>query len=95
MISVSNHYKEFLERFADLSAYEVDHLCKCIFEQYQNLLANSQNNISAKEIRQVLGEGMKQAHIYLAHKQIEQAKMELNLLQNKYGISEGDKKVAT
>jgi hypothetical protein len=87
MIPISNSYKEFLEGFANLSAYEVDHLCKCIFEQYLTLIENTQKDLSVKEVRHILSEGMKKAHLHLAHKQVEQAKMELNLLQNKYGLS--------
>lgn len=80
----SNSYKEFLERFAELSAYEVDHLCRCVFEQYENLCEKDDGHIGVKEMRHIISEGMKQAHLFLAHQQVEKAKMESNLLQNRY-----------
>lgn len=77
-------YLEFLEKFSHLSAYQVDHLCRHIADQYAALTLESKDKLTIMEIRHIFTEGIKQAHLFLAEQQVEQAKMDFSALQNLY-----------
>lgn len=80
----AHSYLEFLERFSQLSVYQVDHLCKHIVNEYAAIKPGAQEKLTVMEIRHIFTEGIKQAHLFLAQQQVEQARTEFDVLQNLY-----------
>lgn len=78
-------YADFIENFAYISPYELEHLCDSLlvaFEQYSEDHDPVQG-ITTRAIKQVLTKTMRQIEISLATARIEEAKLQLKRAQER------------
>lgn len=80
-----SEYNQFVENFERLSPYEVEHFSKILFAEFARFadtLVSSHGLPTAIQLREIITNAMKHAHIEIAERKIEEARLRYDMVRN-------------
>lgn len=84
---IRQEYIDFIAKFEELNPYELDHLTKMFFQEYQTWLKSHPNSnapLTEGDLKEMMIQAMKATHFNLAELKVESAKLNLATLKLKY-----------
>jgi hypothetical protein len=82
-------YCAFIESFERLTPFELDHFSKLFYQSFTSSLDQSNfASLKQDDLRDVITQTMQKAHIVIAKKKIEQAKLDYDLIKSRLLVQE-------
>lgn len=80
-------YIEFIEKFEELSPYEINHLCKIMHQQYQIFVKTSANrkqaSLKPSDVQEIIVRTIHAIQVELAEKRLKQAETALKRVKER------------
>lgn len=81
MTMIRQVYMDFLEKFEGLNPYELDHLSRALYKNYNEV--KKKKSISKKELQDILIGTMQELQIEFAECRLEEAKLHLSRVKSR------------
>lgn len=84
---IRQQYLDFVEKFAELSPFELDHFSRTFHQHYSSWCgqqSDSNHTLSSGELQEILIDTVWTVHSILAERKVEEAKLNLANLRTKY-----------
>lgn len=80
-------YIEFIEKFEELSPYEINHLCKIMHQQYQIFVKTPANkkraSLKPSDVQEIIVRSVHSIQVELAEKRLKQAETALKRVKER------------
>ena len=87
---IREEYISFIEKFEGLTPFEVDHFSGLLFKAYTKLLLKTGKSgpIRQEELSEILTQAMHAAHLQIAEKRIDDARIKYDLVRTRLMVED-------